>query len=383
MLLEEGGDNCMQRRELYFVLRLVLLMILFHQAILAQVDRAGRSLTKTSLLVQASDKKGTHLKGLTSEMLRLFEGTSEQKILSVVEEPPQHISLVLVINLGIDPYCGFTNLGQFLGWLNTSLNATLTNADEVAAIVTYDKGIWAFQFSDSPSKREEMLGNERNLKGEIAKWNGRWGEPEVIDIGKLFVTPEGPDQVNFESVNIVVQRHNYLGAATQQGIQYLINARKKGNRPVILFCNSLHNVVDQDIFLQEMKGLTSRKEVLVGWVGASSPADFEEFVRGVPWDKIKTGSLAAFSLILTRLGGEVIDCGMFSPIWNKKKQYREFRRETERLLNNLRTRYKITYESDNPDLTKPRNIKLEMSPKWKGGKVTLHYPQVIYPQADK
>lgn len=371
----------MQKKNIYLTFLVYLSLTLFQQAAIAQPAESGNASKQVSLLVQVNDSKGKRPKTLLPEMLKLVEGEHERKILSI-EEETRPLSLVLVINLGIDPYCGFTNLGQLLGWLNTSLDATLTSADEVAAIVTHEKGVWAFQFADSQSKRREMLGNDSNLKGEITKWNGQWGEPEVMDVGKPIYYLTQQDQVNFESVNIVVQQKNSLGAATQKAIQYLLKNKRKESRPVILFVNSLHNVVDQDVFLQEIINLTAQPEVLVGWIGQRVAGEFQEFVRGAPWDKIKTGNLEIFSLKVKKMGGEVVSCEDFSPRFSKKKQYQMFTQHVTRLITNLRTRYKITYESDNPFLTQPRNIKLEMSPKWKGGKVTLHYPQVIYPQAN-
>ena len=84
-----------------------------------------------------------------------------------------------------------------------------------------------------------------------------------------------------------------------------------------------------------------------------------------------------------KTGGSKINCDPFNPIYDPSDGRQDFEKEVFLFIDNLRTRYKITYESDNPDLTQLRNIKLEMSLKWKGGKVTLHYPQVIYPQAQE
>jgi hypothetical protein len=339
---------------------------------------------KAELSLQISKLKNNKIErpqGIIPEMLVVRENGRRRKVVSVTEES-KSLSIVLVINLGVDPRCGFTDLGNLLGWLGAVLDDNLSSNDELSITITDIAGQRLLGFGDGKDKRREILGRgKEDWKGKIAKWNVESGEMFGVLVNRRNSALDSWDTERYVNEVIFVQPRNHMDKALKNSVDYLLANKKMGNRSVLLFCNSIHNLYKQELdTANSIEDLIYRNNVLVGWIGEPLLIAFDSLFSGVPWQKISIKGYEKYASLIGKTGGDSVSCGVFNPTLKEKEQYENFSAGVKRILDSFRTRYKITYESDNSDFTQPRNIKLEMSPKWKGGKVTLHYPKIIYPQ---
>jgi hypothetical protein len=313
--------------------------------------------------------------------IHLLESGVKQKILRI-EETKKPLSIVFIVNLGVDIHCGLTSLGRLLGLLSASLEENLQPEDEVAIALTTQSEHLVLKFSDSTQRRVQLLGTKYQWRGEIEQLNIRTGNPESVSFLKNESAGIFENHTN-KTETIYLQERNYVATALNQSLDYLNNSKKKASRPVIIFVNNIHNVVPySQETVDAFEQLIFSQNVLVNWVGQPARIPYpDESFFSTPSEKISWSGRDYFVSLVERTGGTTISCFGFEPSVKESRGNQLFIAGAKRLFESLRTRYKITYESDNSDLTQPRNIRLEMSPQWKGGKVTLHYPKIIYPQA--
>lgn len=354
---------------------------------------------------QIVDKHSLRVKGLKKEMLQVNENGTVKTVFSLTEES-NPLAIVLVLMMGSDPYC-FLDFDQFLTFLNDSLAEHLRLEDKVALVVATEDPAMPLTFSTSRQERNAILGTRESPSSTLYRLNCDVGIEKKILAGRdLFGRKDsGGSGLEFYERKIIFAQENQGHRAMQKALDYLKTQNIAGYRPTVILCNSLYNLKEAALGEKfALKNQIRNENIIVNWIGEpleilrtedyySKPASTPVTKRGRQkdenewwdWGYARWRGRDYYISLVDGTGGMSKTCEPFHPdrYGNEKKRYNEFQALVKNLLENLRTRYRITYKSDNPDLTKPRNIKLEMSPKWKGGKVVLHYPQMIYPQADR
>jgi hypothetical protein len=341
-----------------------------------------------------SRKRRDREDGITERAFQLYENNKERPIISVRQER-KPLSLVLVVTLGVNGDCGYLEIEKYLLWLGEALSRNLKAEDEIAIAVTNSSGQLLLKFGETKDRLKQVFGVSQYGKGEIARVSNT--DSKVVPGMAIVSSATASDPYRETQIrkNILMYSLNYLHIAVQSAIAYLNKERKQSSRPIIMFCNSLYNLapVNEEI-IDSIEQSLYKQGITVSWVGVPLPYLSRFFLPDYKNSNVEIeGKITKFYeqqhfwqnrdpwiLFPEKMGGTVVDCDSFRPIIDEAKGREIFSKEIFLLIDNLRTRYKITYESDNSDLTQPRNIRLEMSPKWKGGKVTLHYPKIIYPQ---
>lgn len=344
-----------------------------------------------------SKKRHDREDGLIETAFRLYENSKEKRIVSVQQER-KPLSLMFVVTLGVNGDCGYLEIESYLWWLGEALNRNLKAGDEIAVALTNPSGQLLLKFGETKERFQKVFGINRYGKGEIAHISNLDGKLVSGRVVVSSATASDPYRETQVKGDILMYPLNYLHTSTQNAIAHLSKDRNPNNRPVLIFCNSIYNLAP--VGKGEIEAIEQQLYKLgisVGWIGEPLPYLSRFFLPHYKDSGVQIqGKITKFYeqqyfwqnrepwiQLPEKTGGSKINCDPFNPIYDPSDGRQDFEKEVFLFIDNLRTRYKITYESDNPDLTQLRNIKLEMSLKWKGGKVTLHYPQVIYPQAQE
>ncbi len=369
-----------------------------------QTRQENSSLTLEFTTAVYSNKTKQPLNGLGSTDFRLYEDGAEQRI-TAVELESKPLSVMLVMVLGVTGDCYFLDLSQFTTWLSGAMRKNLKAGEEVGMAITDREGTILLQFGEVEKSLRWALGSTDAEDSHYWKANrgnepwrefdsGKVGESTALNTMKVVGEIEEPnsDDGGYLRRNpgaISVNPQNHLNVALINAADYLLRYRKNGHRPAIIMCNSIYNVTPISKEAEnELNEFLFQKHVVVSWIG--KPYGGNYFSSPEMKKHVSSSNAEHYQPLPGKTGGATLNCSHFSPTKAEpsffsftpgyKKAYQKFSDEVGLLLEHLRSRYRISYLSSNPNRDgKLRQLRLELAPKWKKQKPVIEAPQAIIP----
>lgn len=284
------------------------------------------------------------IESLTKNDFRLFEDKREQAILSVTRET-RPLSIVAVVMLGQGYRCegggvarDIGSVPRVLSIIATELEKNLTSEDELAILITDENGTMIREFGQP-----------------LTTLGGDFGQ--VARISQASQKAMGSSYKG--SHRYMGVRVNYVDVALEKAVAYLSKKKKTANLPVVLFLRDIYNESNpmlKDGYVKSMTAALLQEQILVSWVGYS----------GLP---LWLGLPVWYGKLPDLTGGDRESCLLYL-----------FESEMMAVLERLRTRYRISYVSTNPQRDgRVRQLKLELAPQWqkRKDKPIVRAPQAI------
>lgn len=303
---------------------------------------------------------GKLIRNLKAEDFSVTENKSKVRIVAVKEET-KPLSIVVIPTLGEGKTCGrgwllfpgFNNPENTTRPFSSVLEDNILDGDELAIITT-----------DFISTRIRGFDSQKSFSEDFKKFS------EYSDRAQKTITTEKVKYTEFgaepdgESSYTGVDT-NYVKRALLKSFDYLEASKTAGNRPVILLLRSVYNPTDLNP--ADRENLTKRiasGDAIVNWFGDNSETIFMKMFTDFPF----YGKMPKMS------GGVKQPCSILQP-----KKSNELSAAISNMLNQMRTRYRITYEAEN-ESDQPRNIEVKLTKSGKrkaAGKVEINAPEVV------
>ncbi|HEY0426449.1 MAG TPA: hypothetical protein VGC76_01460 [Pyrinomonadaceae bacterium] len=320
------------------------------------ISAQNSRLTEISAQVVKIDS-GEIVDNLTAGDFRLYENGRAQKIVSVERETrPLSIVIAFVTNPGSCPD-GLTNNASRLA---AAFQKILTANEDLAIVMTDKNGSIVRGFGRAAASLGEDFAKAENIAGKNSF-------PPVFNDNNPNVNSNG-------GVYEI-----YPLPALQMAVKLLRENAPRASRRVILFVNALENtnVGKADAGRALLHDLISEQTTLA-WLGSGD--DEKSFdLAGAPFGKRK------FYLGMTDFsGGESQPCKAQKPVidlFSKPRPTPSVQAEDElaELLDRLRTRYHISYRSNDAVGDELRGVRLELNGAGRNDKNTLiHYPKAVH-----
>lgn len=283
------------------------------------------------------------VENLTTSDFRLFEDGREQTILSV-ERETRPLSIVAVVTLGRGPYCEGqvkkTTVSKTMDILAQAFTQALRPEDQLALIITDEDATMLRSFAAAPVSIAEDFAKV----GPISDANDK--SFSGISLPRTITSHKGVEK-------------NYVEQAVRKAIAYLKQNKRSDNRSVVLFMRDIYHASSISFDAQqEVNASLLEGGVIVGDLGVA----FANYYNELPG---LTGGDKESCYIFVKATDSAIPTATVSA-----------------MLDRLRTRYRITYNSTNPKRDgKIRKLKLELAPQWTKGKNKEDIPVVRAPQA--
>ena len=295
------------------------------------------------------------LGGLGVKDFRVIEDGNAQTIVNVTRETSP-LSIVAVVALGEGRYCEGSvfnaSVTKTMARLAQAFAESLKPGDELAIIAT-DQNAQMVRGFDA---RRDTISTDF---AEVAR---------ISDASQRRINAF---RVTYHGVPV-----NYTDMAFHKAATYLRQHKRQANRPVILFLRDFYNNYSEkrpgyndsqtpEDVIQERTNLVLQEHLLISWLGDSGqrwnpPSDY-------------------FRKLPDLTGGERESCyGVFLRVKDSTDPL-------ARVLEQLRTRYRITYLSTNSQRDgRVRKLKLEVAAQWLKGKDSLEVraPQAIIAARD-
>ncbi len=305
-------------------------------------------------------KNGKMVENLTAQDFQLFENLREQNI-SKVERETQPLSIVLIPMLGEGQYCDTSFFiipnsppSNDMSKVADAFHKYLGEDDEFAMILP-DK--------DATILRGFNVSND-DLMNNFAEFRRISDRSQVTISNETSSTDSmGMMQTSTESYSGV--RVNYAENALDKSLGYLQTQAKEGNRQVVFFLRPFYNLSDLAADREtQLKQTIARQGTLFNWIGE---------------DKyITVGTQFKFFHDLNEMtGSEREPCKLL-----KSNNVTNIQSVVSGMLSRLRTRYTITYTSNNqPSLGNLRQAELRLTKsgnKKAKGQVVISAPQIVF-----
>lgn len=333
----------------------VLTALILSSVCVGQISNSGSG----EFTAAVFEKNGGKLiRNLIVEDFRVFENNREVKIVSVVEES-KPLSIVIIPTLGEGKTCGrgwlffpgFDNPENKTTPFSSILEQNIQGGDELA-IITTDHLNTKIRDFDSQNQFSEDFDTFAKFSDSAQKTI----TTEQIKYTEFGAEPDGESSYTGVETNFV--KHALL-----KGFDYLEKRKAVGNRSVVLILRSVYNPSDLNAAdRQNLKKRIAGSNVIVNWFGDNSETIFMKMFTDFPF----YGKLPKIS------GGVKQPCSILQP-----KKSDELSEAVSGFLNQMRTRYKITYLSaDNSNRLRTLKISLTKS----GKRKAIGTPQINAPE---
>jgi hypothetical protein len=336
---------------------------IFVIALVFSISAAAQSTETVSVdfTVSVYDKKsGELVKNLKPEDFKLIENKRKVKIASVVEET-KPLSIVIIPTLGEGKTCGrgwllfpgFNNPENTAKPFSSILDQSIKDGDELAIITTDFANRYFRDFDSERSFTEDFV-----AFAKFSDNSQRTITTEKVKYGEFGPEPDG--ESSYTGVDT-----NYVKGALLKSFSYLKSNKNNENRSVILLLRSVYNPTDLDeADRAKLTNLIAQDDVIVNWFGDNAETIFMKMFR----------EYSFYSKLPKMSGGVSQPCSILQP-----KKGDELTAAVSNMLNQMRTRYRITYEAENQsDL--PRNIEVKLTKSGKrktAGKFEINAPEVV------
>ena len=306
-------------------------------------------------------KSGKMIDDLTAKDFQLFENLREQTITKVAHETLP-LSIVLIPMLGEGKYCdtSFFIIPKPPPSNDMSLvaNAFYKNlaADDEFAMILPDKEATVLRGFDMPNT---------DVMKDFAEFR-KLSDKSQTTISESYTTTDSMGMGNnTETSSYSGVGVNFAENALDKSLDYLQTQSKDGNRQVIFFLRPFYNLSETTTEKEtQIKQTIARQGTLLSWIGDDGevfPVKPFKFFRNLP--------------ILS--GSEIQPCKLL-----KSNDEDKIRTVVSGMLSHLRTRYRITYTSNNdraPGNLRQPELRLTKSGKKKvKGQAVISVPQLVY-----
>jgi hypothetical protein len=347
------GENKMLQNMFRFTVCSLLIVIVFQTIIFA---------APTEFTAQIYFKNsGEMVENLSQEDFQLFENLREQTI-SKVERETQPLSVVLIPMIGQGQYCDTS----FLIVPNKPPSNKMTLIAEAfqSYLQPNDQFAMFLPNVNTGILRDFNASNDRVIR-DFAEFS-RISDISQNRIDENPTTLMSGETSSSEDIYFGVKTI-FLEKAVDKSLKYLQTQTKAGNRQVIFFLRPFYNLTDlNDAKEDAFRRVITKQGTIFSWIG-----DDKEVFPHAPFQ--------FYRKLPEMTGSEKQPCSLL-----KSKDAAKVRAVVETMLARLRTRYRITYSSNNePTLDSLRQIKLELS---KSGKrkvkkqTVITAPQIVFVQ---
>lgn len=305
-------------------------------------------------------KNGKMVENLTIQDFQLFENLREQTI-SKVERETLPLSIVLIPMIGEGQFCDTSFFfipnpppSNDMSNVADAFQKYLGEDDEFAMILPDKEATILRGFDDS----------KNDLMNDFAEFR------KISDRNQVTISSEttstdsmGMSQTSTESYSGVYVI--YAENALDKSLDYLQSQAKEGNRQVIFFLRPFYNLSDLSADREtQLKQTIAKQGTLFNWIGEDKHVVF--------------GTQFKFFHNLNEMtGSEREPCKLL-----KTNELSKIRSVVSGMLSRLRTRYNITYTSNNqPSLGNLRQTELRLTKsgrKKAKGQAIISAPQIVY-----